>query len=88
MMGPRAHNLHHERGKVNGNYGAIFSNVISALDAVGVSLSDAPTQLGLAQSQLTATGTVVDNTGAMVVDLRKLDTALAARSTTACGSSR
>lgn len=65
-----------------GNYGAIFSNVISALDAVGVSLSDAPTQLGLAQSQLTATGTVVDNTGAMVVDLRKLDTALAARSTT------
>lgn len=24
MMGPRAHNLHHERGKVNGNYGAIF----------------------------------------------------------------
>lgn len=64
-----------------GNYGAIFSNVISALDAVGVSLSDAPTQLGLAQSQLTATGTVVDNTGAMVVDLRRLDTALEARST-------
>ncbi|MBP7611007.1 MAG: hypothetical protein KA760_16040, partial [Steroidobacteraceae bacterium] len=40
-----------------------------------------PTQLGLAQSQLTATGTVVDNTGAMVVDLRRLDTALEARST-------
>ena len=65
-----------------GDYASVFSGVIDSLSAVGVSLSDAPTQLGLAQSQLTATGTVVDNTGAMVVDLRNLDTALAARSTT------
>jgi hypothetical protein len=65
-----------------GDYASVFSSVIDSLSAVGVSLSDAPTQLGLAQSQLTATGTVVDNTGAMVVDLRNLDTALAARSTT------
>ena len=64
-----------------GDYASVFTSVIDSLNSVGVSLSDAPTQLGLAQSQLTATGTVVDNTGAMVVDLRRLDTALEARST-------
>lgn len=64
-----------------GDYASVFTSVIDSLNSVGVSLSDAPTQLGLAQSQLTATGTVVDNTGAMVVDLRRLDTAIEARST-------
>ena len=64
-----------------GDYASVFTSVIDSLNSVGVSLSDAPTQLGLAQSQLTATGTVADNTGAMVVDLRKLDTAIEARST-------
>jgi hypothetical protein len=64
-----------------GDYASVFTSVIDSLNSVGVSLADAPTQLGLAQSQLTATGTVVDNTGAMVVDLRRLDTALEARST-------
>lgn len=64
-----------------GDYASVFTSVIDSLNSVGVSLADAPTQLSLAQSQLTATGTVVDNTGAMVVDLRRLDTALEARST-------
>jgi phage-related minor tail protein len=50
-----------------GSYGATFTGVLADLQSVGASLSGVPTQLSLAQAQLTETGLVVDNTGAMAV---------------------
>lgn len=59
-----------------GEYASTFAQVTSALDAVGLSLGDVPTQLSVAQAQLTSLDTVADHTGAMVTDLQTLDTTL------------
>lgn len=63
-----------------GSYGATFTGVLADLESVGASLSGVPTQLSLAQAQLTETGLVVDNTDAMAADLQSIDTALTVRS--------
>ena len=63
-----------------GSYGATFTGVLADLQSVGASLSGVPTQLSLAQAQLTSTGLVVDNTDAMAADLQSIDTALTVRS--------
>ena len=63
-----------------GSYGATFTGVLADLQSVGASLSGVPTQLSLAQAQLTETGLVVDNTDAMAADLQSIDTALTVRS--------
>ena len=63
-----------------GSYGATFTGVLADLQSVGASLSGVPTQLSLAQAQLTETGLVVDNTDAMAAELQSIDTALTVRS--------
>ncbi|MFO1196580.1 MAG: phage tail length tape measure family protein [Burkholderiaceae bacterium] len=66
-----------------GDYAGVFGSVTSALDSVGMQLRDVPTQIGIAQDQLTqlqqvrdAAVTTVDLSGDIVEGLQGIDTAL------------
>jgi len=72
-----------------GNYAGTFDSVTNALDAVGVSLADVPTQLSVAQDQLTtlrdtkdASVTTATNTGDILTGLDSIGTALGSALTT------